>query len=147
MAARRRRDAVVGLDHAAVVRRDDVQVDHAEARDLLGFAFVEDLEVLRAEAADRFAVAGVDVDRHLDLEDEGAVVELPQVVGALGERGRGGAEEAGQGEGRERPHPARFRRVGRRRCRCPVPCGVPRHPAGKANSLAGGVRAVAGRFR
>ena len=84
---RGRRDAEIGLDHLAVVRSDHVQVDDPESDDLLAGAFVEDLEVLRPQATNRFAVPRDDVDRHLHFEHGCAVVELPQVLGPLGDDG------------------------------------------------------------
>src|SRR6185295_2994078 len=55
--------------------RDERQVDHLEARDLLLLAAVQDLEVLPGQTADGRAVAADDVDRHLDRDHSRDVLE------------------------------------------------------------------------
>ncbi len=112
MAAGGGRDAVVGLDRAPLVGGDHVEVDDPEAGELLSFAVVEDLEVVRTETPHGFAAAGGDVHRHLDLEDEGPVLELTQVVRLLGRSGHGGQEQTGQSADRESPVPQHRRRLG-----------------------------------
>ena len=115
----RRRNAVVRLDDAAVVRGDLVQIDHAETGERLRLALVQDLEVLGGQTADGGAVSRDDVDRHLDLEDELAVLELAEVPGSglLGGRMGCRKQEAGQrrrgdeAAGQERP-PRTFRLAG-----------------------------------
>src|SRR5262249_45592360 len=49
--------------------KGDALVEHLEARDRLGLAVVEDLEVLGLEALDRFSVLVHDVNRDLDDHD------------------------------------------------------------------------------
>ena len=111
MAAGGGRDAVVGLDHAPLVGRDQIQVDDPEPGDLLRFALVEDLEVVRPEAAHGLAAASGDVHRHLDLEHERAVVELAQFVRPLRRPGRGAQEQAGQSDNPDSSRPATCRRT------------------------------------
>ena len=100
VAARCRRDAVVGLDHPPVVGNDLVQVDDPEPGDRLRLAFVEDLEVLLGQTPDGLAVARDDVDRHLHLEDELPPLELAQVPRLLG--GGGGRRKRNRGQRQRR---------------------------------------------